>query len=177
MWLLLTYPAFSYWPWDLWSCRSHDATNRGVLRLFKLARVLRIMRSWYSRMIFFFGWGWGWAGCGGQWEMGVAMLGFKVEICHSIIGWLLNEGSCWEYSFFYFCHFWFQEMEMFLKWWRQTLHNLLKISNQVTSVFCWLSATLECSPISESERKISGPLKIILLYCILCIVWALRPCG
>lgn len=38
---------------------------------------------------------------------------------------------------------------------------LLKISNQVISVFCWLSAALECSPISE--RKTSGPLKIIIV--------------
>lgn len=39
---------------------------------------------------------------------------------------------------------------------------LPKISNQVISVFCWLSATLECSPISK--RKPSGPLKIIIVY-------------
>lgn len=39
---------------------------------------------------------------------------------------------------------------------------LLKISNQVISVFCWLSATLECSPISE--RKTSGGVSKSFLY-------------
>lgn len=52
-------PGFSYGQMGpLVHIGHHDIRqNRGVLRLFKLARVLRIMRSWYST----------WVGDGGGW--------------------------------------------------------------------------------------------------------------